>query len=158
MGTSMVDDVRFRAAEAADLPAIIGLIADDQLGRTRDDPSLPLDQGYTAAFAAIAADPNHLLSVAVTPDGTVVGTLQLSFLPGMARRGAWRGQIEAVRVAQRYRGAGLGQRYIAWAVDLCRARGCRLVQLTSDKARTDAHRFYVRLGFVASHEGYKLAL
>ena len=106
---------------------------------------------------AIAADTNQQLVVAVQGD-TVVGTLQLSFIPGMARRGAWRGQIEAVRIAAPLRGSGLGHRMFEWAIDTCRARGCQLVQLTTDKTRSDAHRFYESLGFVASHEGYKLTL
>jgi GNAT superfamily N-acetyltransferase len=91
-------------------------------------------------------------------DGEVVGTLQLSFLPGIARKGAWRGQIEAVRIAASRRGGGLGQHMFEWAIGECRARGCRLVQLATDRNRPDAHRFYERLGFVASHVGYKLAL
>jgi GNAT superfamily N-acetyltransferase len=147
----------FRAARAEDLPAIIALLAEDVLGATREAPGPPPDPAYAAAFAAIAADPNQLLAVAEVA-GEVAGTLQLSFIPGLARRGAWRGQIEAVRVAARHRGAGLGAEMFAWAIGQCRARGCSLVQLTTDKARADAHRFYERLGFRATHEGYKLAL
>lgn len=148
----------FRPARAADLPAIVALLADDQLGQRREDPGPPLPEGYLAAFRAIEADPNQLLAVATTDDGRVVATLQLSFIPGLARRGAWRGQVEAVRVAASHRGAGLGRRMLDWAIGECRARGCALVQLTSDRDRPDAHRFYERLGFVASHVGYKLAL
>jgi GNAT superfamily N-acetyltransferase len=96
--------------------------------------------------------------VAVDGAGAVVGTLQLSFIPGIARTGAWRGQIEAVRIAQALRGSGVGQQMFEWAIAQCRARGCTLVQLTTDKGRPDAHRFYEKLGFVASHEGYKLGL
>jgi GNAT superfamily N-acetyltransferase len=88
----------------------------------------------------------------------VVGTLQLSFIPGIARRGAWRGQIEAVRIAAPYRSGGIGQQMFEWAIEEFRAHGCTLVQLTTDKGRPDAHRFYEKLGFVASHEGYKLSL
>ncbi len=91
-------------------------------------------------------------------DGQIVGTMQLSFLPGLARRGALRAQIEAVRVAQSQRGSGLGAAMMGWAIEEARRRGCALVQLTTDKSRTDAHRFYARLGFVATHEGMKLAL
>lgn len=147
----------FRAARAEDLPAIIALLAEDVLGATREAPGPPPDPAYAAAFDAIAADPNQLLAVAEVA-GEVAGTLQLSFIPGLARRGAWRGQIEAVRVAARHRGAGLGAEMFAWAIGQCRERGCTLVQLTTDKARGDAHRFYERLGFRATHEGYKLAL
>lgn len=149
--------VTFRRAREADLPAIIALLADDGLGAGREDASLPLAQGYRDAFAAIAADPNQFLAVAEA-DGVVVGTLQLSFIPGLSHKGAWRGQIESVRVASGQRGAGLGRRMFDWAIATCRARGCRLVQLTTDKSRADAHRFYAGLGFTASHEGFKLKL
>ncbi|WP_270938039.1 GNAT family N-acetyltransferase [Falsiroseomonas oryzae] len=147
----------FRRATAADLPAIVALLADDGLGRGREDARLPLAPAYLDAFAAIEADPNQMVAVA-EQDGIVAGTLQLTFIPGLSRLGAWRGQIEAVRVAAGARGTGLGQRMIAWAIEECRARGCALVQLTSDKARGDAHRFYARLGFRATHEGFKLTL
>ncbi len=147
-----------RTATDADVAAIVGLIAADQLGATRDGVRDEADlAAYTAAFRSIDADPAHLLVVAER-DGQIVGTLQLSFLPGLARRGALRAQIEAVRVAQSERGSGLGAAMMRWAIDEARRRGCALLQLTSDKTRTDAHRFYARLGFVASHEGMKLAL
>ena len=149
--------VTLRRATAADLPAIVAMLADDGLGRGREDASLPLARGYTDAFAAIEADPNQLLAVADS-DGVVVGTLQLTFIPGLSHKGAWRGQVESVRVASSRRGTGLGQAMLEWAVAECRARGCRMVQLTTDKSRDDAHRFYARLGFVASHEGFKLKL
>ncbi|WP_441613063.1 MULTISPECIES: GNAT family N-acetyltransferase [unclassified Cupriavidus] len=152
-----MEQVIFRAAVADDLPAIVGLLADDALGSQRETVGSPLDERYLRAFAAIEADPNQRLVVAVHA-GMVVGTLQLSFIPGIARRGAWRGQIEAVRVAAAQRSTGLGQRMFEWAIGQCRSRGCSLVQLTTDKGRPDAHRFYERLGFVASHEGYKLSL
>jgi GNAT superfamily N-acetyltransferase len=140
------------------VPAIVALIAADQLGATRDGVRDDSDRAaYEQAFRAIDADPAHLLLVAES-DGQVVGTMQLSFLPGLARRGALRAQIEAVRVAESTRGSGLGAGMMTWAIDEARRRGCALVQLTSDKSRTDAHRFYERLGFVASHEGMKLRL
>ena len=144
----------FRAATAADVPAIVALLADDVLGAAREAPG---DPAYAAAFAAIAADPNQLLAVADI-DGRVVGCLQLTFLPGLSHRGAWRGQIESVRIAADQRGTGLGRRFFDWAIAQCRARGCRMVQLTTDKSRADARRFYESLGFTASHEGMKLAL
>jgi GNAT superfamily N-acetyltransferase len=150
--------VTLRTAGAADVPAIVALLAADQLGAARDGISSDADRdAYLAAFAAIDADPAHLLVVA-DAGGEVAGTLQLSFLPGLARRGALRGQIEAVRVAASRRGSGLGAAMVGWAIDECRRRGCALVQLTTDKQRGDAHRFYQRLGFTASHEGMKLRL
>jgi GNAT superfamily N-acetyltransferase len=150
--------VTLRAARREDVPAVVALIAADQLGATRDGVRDAADlAAYTAAFEAIDADPAHILVVAEVA-GEIVGTMQLSFLPGLARRGALRAQIEAVRVADSSRGSGLGARMIGWAIDEARRRGCALVQLTTDKSRLDAHRFYQRLGFVASHEGMKLAL
>ena len=151
-------DYRFRRATIDDVPAIVALLADDQLGRLRDDPSPPLDRRYFQAFAAIDGDPNQLLAVAVGAAGEVVGCLQISFIPGLSRRGLLRGQIESVRVAASHRGEGLGRAMFEWAIAECRARGCGVVQLTTDKSRRDAHRFYERLGFVASHEGMKLVL
>ncbi|MEQ9638509.1 MAG: GNAT family N-acetyltransferase [Alphaproteobacteria bacterium] len=147
----------FRAATVDDLPAIVALLADDALGSGREDASLPLDRRYGAAFENMAADPNQLLLVAVA-DETVVGCLQLTFIPGLSRLGMWRGQIESVRIADGQRGSGLGRRMIEHAIGLCRERGCGLVQLTSDKSRADAIRFYEQLGFQPSHEGMKLSL
>ncbi len=112
---------------------------------------------YRDAFSEIDADPNQFLCV-VEDGRRIVGTLQLSFIPGLSREGARRGQIEAVRIARDRRGAKLGEAMLAWAIRECRARGCALVQLTTDKARPDAHRFYERLGFAPSHIGYKLKL
>lgn len=153
----MARDIVFRAATRADLPAIVAMLADDHLGQSREDPSLPLDQRYLEAFAAIQADKNQLLAVAERDD-EVVGTVQLSFIPSLSRRGSRRGQIENVRVATTLRGQGVGKAMIAWSIEQCRTRGCGLVQLTSDKSRTDAIRFYESLGFAAGHEGLKLTL
>lgn len=147
----------FRTATRDDLATMIALIADDQLGQTRDDASLPLDRRYLEAFAAIERDANQML-VAVEQAGALIGCFQITFIPGISRRGAWRGQIESVRVAREKRGAGLGTAMFEWAIAECRRRGCDLVQLYTDKSRKDAHRFYERLGFKASHEGMKLAL
>lgn len=146
-----------RDATLADLPAIVALLDDDDLSRGREDASLPLDPRYEMAFAELDADPNQRLIVA-EQDGAVIGTMQLSFLPGIAFRGARRGQIEAVRIASALRGKGLGGEMIAWAVTECRARGCRMVQLMSLRDRTDAHRFYEKLGWTRSHFGFKLKL
>jgi GNAT superfamily N-acetyltransferase len=147
--------VIFRTATRADLPAIIALLADDVLGKARDFTEV--DEAYERAFAAIDADPRNLLVVADDGD-EIVGCMQITYIPGLGRHGAERSQIEAVRVRADRRGTGLGARLMTWAIDRARERGCALVQLTTDKSRVDAHRFYARLGFVASHEGMKLAL
>ena len=149
--------VTFRRAVSADLATIVTLLADDPIGRDRESPAVLLDTRYRDAFAAIERDPNQLLAVA-EKGGQVIGVLQLSFIPGLTRRGMWRGQIEGVRVAAGERGSGVGHAMLEWAVEECRRRGCGLVQLTSDKRRADAHRFYAALGFEATHEGYKLSL
>lgn len=152
-----METIAFRRARGSDLPAIVGLLADDPIGRLREDPAQPLLAAYLDAFAAIEADPNQLLAVATLGD-QVVGTLQITFIPGLSRKGAWRGQIEGVRIAAHHRGAGLGRRVFEWAIAECRARGCSLVQLTTDRERPEAHRFYEQLGFAATHLGYKKAL
>jgi GNAT superfamily N-acetyltransferase len=144
-----------RRATRADVAAIVELIAADQIGATRDGGDLA---PYERAFDRIDADPAQLLVVVTDARGAVAGTLQLSVIPGLARRGALRAQIEAVRVREDLRGQGLGHELFAWAVEEARRRGCALVQLTTDKRREAAHRFYGRLGFVASHEGFKLRL
>ncbi|MGX8011466.1 N-acetyltransferase family protein [Mesorhizobium sp. ORM8.1] len=149
--------ISIRRAREADIPAIVAMLADDELGRAREDAGTPLAQAYLDAFAQIDADPNQLLAV-MTDGDDVIGTLQISFLTGLSLRGARRGQIEAVRVAAHRRSEGLGQRLFEWAIETCRERGCRVAQLTTDKSRLDAHRFYDRLGFKASHIGYKLKL
>ena len=144
-----------RLARQSDLAAIIGLLADDDLGSAREIVADPIDPRYLSAFAAIEADANQLLAVATDASDQVVGCLQLSFIPGMSRTGMWRGQIESVRIARDLRGSGLGSEFIEWAIVQCAERGCGLVQLTSDKTRVDSIRFYEKLGFVASHEGLK---
>ncbi|APF36851.1 Ribosomal protein S18 acetylase RimI and related acetyltransferases [Chelatococcus sambhunathii] len=149
--------MRFRDATGADLAAIVALLADDPLGATREAPAVELPSAYAEAFAAIAADANNRLIVA-DDGGAVVGCLQLTFIPGLTYTGGWRAQIEGVRIAQSQRGRGLGRAMFNWAIEQARARGCRLVQLTTNKARPDALRFYESLGFTASHEGMKLDL
>jgi GNAT superfamily N-acetyltransferase len=144
-----------RRATRADVRAIVDLIAADQIGATRDGGDLA---PYERAFAAIDADPAQLLVVVTDAADAVAGTLQLTFIPGLARRGGVRAQIEAVRVRADLRSRGLGGVLIAWALDEARRRGCALVQLTSDKRRQEAHRFWGRLGFAATHEGFKLRL
>lgn len=147
-------DVSFRRAVVSDLPGIVQLLVADQLGAVRDGGELA---PYLRAFELIEADPSQLLLVGLQAD-QVVATFQLSFIPGLARRGSLRSQIEAVRVADSLRGSGVGTRMIEWAIAESRRRGCSLVQLTTDKQRLDAHRFYQRLGFASSHEGMKLFL
>jgi GNAT superfamily N-acetyltransferase len=147
-----------RRALETDVAAIVRLLADDQL-RSAQESTAPGELAqYLQAFHAIDDDPAHLLVVVEDSAGRVVGTQQLTVLPGLARSGATRLQVEAVRVSADLRGNGLGGEMVSWAVEYGRSRGCRLVQLTSDSARLDAHRFYERLGFSASHVGFKLLL
>ncbi|HEV3382916.1 MAG TPA: GNAT family N-acetyltransferase [Trebonia sp.] len=143
----------FRDAKREDVPAIVALLADDVLGADRE--TADIDEAYWAAFDEIKSDPRNRLIVA-DDSGAVVGTLQLTFLPGLSRHGMRRAQIEAVRVAASGRGQGLGRQMISWAIAEARLVGCGLVQLTSDKRRDSAIRFYESLGFEASHEGLKL--
>jgi GNAT superfamily N-acetyltransferase len=149
-------DVVIRRATLDDVPAIVAMLADDSLGATRESPGDLTS--YQRAFAAIDADPNQLLIVADRND-EVIGTLQLTIIPGLSRQGATRALVEAVRVAASARNTGLGTTLMEWSIAEARARGCVVLQLTSDKTRTDAHRFYTdRLNFTNSHEGFKLAL
>ncbi|MEV4702561.1 GNAT family N-acetyltransferase [Actinoplanes sp. NPDC049316] len=149
----------FRTARRAEVPAILELLADDEISRSRESAPTPesVDAAYWAAFEAIDADPRNELIVA-DADGEIVGTCQLTFIPSLSRRGAERMTIEAVRIRGDQRGRGLGRQMMLWSLDRARERGCRLAQLTTDKRRTDAHRFYASLGFEATHEGFKLAL
>ncbi len=149
--------IYIRKAASADLEEIIAMLADDALGAKREDTSLPLRSEYRTAFAAMDTDPNQLLAV-VEQDGEIIGCMQISFIPGLSRIGMWRGQIESVRIASPIRGGGIGRQMIEWAIEKCRERGCGLVQLTTDKSRSDTLRFYRSLGFVDSHEGLKLIL
>jgi ribosomal protein S18 acetylase RimI-like enzyme len=149
--------IGFRTATAADLPAIVRLLADDPLGATRERDEEPLPQAYRDAFEAIRAQNGNEIIVAV--DGAdVIGCLQFTVVPGLSRLGARRGQIEGVRVDKRYRGRRVGEILFRRAIERARETGCSLLQLTTDKARPEARRFYERLGFVASHDGMKLAL
>ncbi|CAL9518121.1 GNAT family N-acetyltransferase [Streptomyces sp. NPDC090994] len=148
-------DLEIRPAVEDDIAAIVAMLADDPLGAQRESPGDL--RPYLAAFERLSTDPNQRLITAVRA-GRVVGTLQLTVIPGLSRRGATRSVIEAVRVHADDRGSGLGTQLIQWAIDESRRLGCALVQLTSDASRTDAHRFYERLGFSASHVGFKLQL
>lgn len=147
----------FRLATRDDLAAIVRMLADDPLGSQRERATDPLPRAYSDAFEAIDRDPNQELIVAEV-DGRVVGTLQLTFIPGISRQGMWRGLIEGVRVDSGTRAMGLGRRMVEHAIERARARGCAMVQLTSDKSRHDAIRFYESLGFEATHEGMKRML
>jgi GNAT superfamily N-acetyltransferase len=146
-----------RDAKREEVPAIVEMLADDELGRGREAISDPLPAIYYVAYDELTRDTNNRLLVAEM-DGKIIGTLQITFIRGLSRRGARRAQIEAVRVAGPHRGTGLGEQIVRAAIEIARDAGCSVVQLTTDKRRTDAHRFYERLGFVASHEGMKLAL
>ncbi|MDV6289178.1 GNAT family N-acetyltransferase [Streptomyces rochei] len=148
-------DLEIRPLTENDLPAVVAMLADDPLGAQRESPD-DLSP-YLAALQRLSGDPNQHLVVAVR-GSRVVGTLQLTIVPGLSRRGAVRSIIEGVRIHADERGSGLGTQLIEWAVDESRRQGCHLVQLTSDKTRSDAHRFYERLGFSASHTGFKLQL
>jgi ribosomal protein S18 acetylase RimI-like enzyme len=149
--------VSLRTATRDDVPAIVRLLADDPLGATREEASDPLPQAYWDAFDAIEAQRGNEVLVADL-DGDIVGCLQLTIIPGLARLGTTRAQIEGVRVSARHRGQKIGEMMVETAVERARTAGCKLVQLTTDRTRPDAHRFYERLGFVASHIGMKRTL
>lgn len=147
--------ITIRPATDSDLTSIVLLLANDKLGAQREDATLPLNSKYTAAFARIDADENQELMV-LDHDGEVVGCFQLTFIPYLTYQGGTRAQIEGVRIHERMRGQGLGEQAFRWAIERARGKGAHLLQLTTDKQRPDALRFYEKLGFVASHEGMKL--
>lgn len=147
--------MKMRRAVAEDIPAIVELLADDGLGRGRE--TVADLTPYRRAFEVLDRDPAQLLAVAEL-DGVIVGTLQLTVIPGLAQRGRTRGLVEAVRVASGRRGQGLGEELMRWVIGEAKRRGCSLVQLTSNASRADAHRFYERLGFTPSHVGFKLEI
>jgi GNAT superfamily N-acetyltransferase len=146
-----------RRATLTDLRAIVGLLANDELGSMREDAKDPLAPAYVQAFEMIDADPRHELIV-IEADRQMLGTLQLTFIPSLTFQGGMRAQVEGVRVAEQHRSRGVGQVLLTWVIARAHVKGCRIVQLTTNKGRTEAHRFYQRLGFVASHEGLKLDL
>ena len=149
--------VTLRDARRDEVPAIVGMLADDMLGSAREATSDPLPASYYAAFDSLARDPNNRLLIAER-GSEIVGTLQITFIVGLSRRGAKRALIEAVRIATPHRGKGIGEEIMRAAIEIARREGCAMVQLTTDKSRKDAHRFYEKLGFTASHEGMKLIL
>lgn len=150
-------ELDFRKATKGDVSNLVELLADDDLGSKREDISTPLNQRYIDAFHSIEIDPNNELTV-VECSGELVGMLQLTFIPYLTHTGSWRCLIEGVRITKNYRGQGLGTEFISWAVSRAEQRNCSIVQLTSDKQRPDALRFYASLGFQATHEGFKLKL
>lgn len=150
-----MSDLEIRPAALEDIPAIVAMLADDPLGAQRESPDDLAP--YTACFERLAQDPNQHQAVAVCGD-RVAGTLQLTIIPGLSRRGSTRSIIEGVRIHAAERGSGLGTRLIEWAIDESRRQDCQLVQLTSDASRTDARRFYERRGFEASHVGFKMSI
>ena len=147
----------FRDATQADLPFLIDMLADDELGAQREDTSKPLNQAYLSAFSHISCDPNNELLV-VEAENKIAGMLQLTFIPYLTHIGSWRCLIEGVRIHSDFRGQGLGIKFFERAIHYAKKKGCNLVQLTSDKKRPDAIRFYENLGFKATHEGFKLKL
>lgn len=147
----------FRAAASADLPFMVGLIDIDSIGPSGEDVGTPNAPVYEKALAAISADPNQVLYIAEL-DGEPVGMFQITFIPGIMRKGMWRALVEGVHIAPDHRNKGLGGKMMRHAIEVSSQRGCGMIQLTSNKKRADAHRFYQRLGFAQSHEGFKLFL
>ncbi len=152
-----MNDLTFRHAERADVPALVQMMRDDPLGAQREIYSEPLPDAYYAAFAAIDSNDQNELIV-VEREGALIGTMQLTFIPYLSHMGSWRCLVESVRIAAAWRGQGIGAQLMEWAINRARERGCAIVQLTTHASRTDAHRFYERLGFKPSHVGMKLDL
>jgi GNAT superfamily N-acetyltransferase len=150
-------DILFRLAQRADLPFIVRLLADDDLGSQRERAESPLPESYYSAFEQIAHDPNHELIVAER-NGEVIGTLHLMFLPSISFQGGLRAQVESVRVDKRFQSQGIGTEMMKWTMERARQRGAHIVQLTTNNTRVDAHRFYERLGFKGTHLGMKMKL
>jgi ribosomal protein S18 acetylase RimI-like enzyme len=150
-------EVVFRPATRADLPQIVRMLADDELGSQRERVENPLPPSYYSAFDEINNDPNHDLIVAEL-NGEVMGTLHLILLPSVSFQGGLRAQVESVRIDKRFQNQGIGSKMMKWAMERARQRGAHVVQLTTHKTRVDAHRFYERLGFKGSHLGMKISL
>jgi len=153
----MSTNLTFRLATLKDLPEIINMLADDIYGATRENTSHIVSDKYLEAFKKIQEDTNQELTVAVINEN-IVGTFQLTFIQYLNFEGTLRAQIEAVRTHSDYRGKGIGTQILIYAIDRAKEKGCQIVQLTSDKRRTEAIKFYEKLGFKASHEGFKLKL
>ena len=152
-----MNDLNVRKMQKADLGVVVSLLADDELGRSREDKGEVVHADYLRAFEHIDSDINQYAAI-FEINGETIGCLQITFIPGLSRRGSLRGQIEGVRVSRNFRRKGYGAKMIAWAITKCRDRGCRMVQLTSDKKRKNAIQFYEKHGFVLSHQGFKLTL
>jgi N-acetylglutamate synthase-like GNAT family acetyltransferase len=148
-------NIVFRGAKISDLTEIVRLLGDDDLGSQREKISGEIEPSYTSAFEAISTDPHNNVYV-VEREGKVMGCLQLTKIPNLSFSGAWRGQIEGVRIDKSLRGSGIGTEFFKWTLERARQSGCKIVQLTMNTARTDTHRFYENLGFIASHTGFKL--
>ncbi|MCX2720246.1 GNAT family N-acetyltransferase [Lentiprolixibacter aurantiacus] len=153
-----MEEVKIRPARKKDVSEIVSMLADDKLGSTREDFRDPLPKAYYEAFSRISTDPNQELMVVINDEGRVIGTLQLSLIPYLTYRGGTRAQIEAVRIHKDYRGKGIGKLVFKWCIERAREKGAHVVQLTTDKNRSEAIKFYEDLGFRASHEGMKLHL
>ncbi len=149
--------MEFRKANEGDVHAIVRLLADDELGSQRERFEVPLPTAYVEAFKAIESQVGNQIILAVE-NQKVIGCLQLTIIPGLARQGMKRAQIEGVRIDRKYRGKKVGEKLFKEAISIAKSENCGLVQLTTDKQRNDAHRFYEKLGFSASHEGMKLIL
>ena len=150
-------ELSFREATESDIPTLVTLLADDPLGKQREDASMPLNARYLEAFQHIDNDPNNELIV-VEQEDTIIGMLQLTFIPYLTHTGSTRCLIEGVRIAKAHRGSGLGRLCFEWAISRAKERQCNIVQLTSNKQRTEALKFYKNLGFEATHEGFKLVV
>ena len=150
-------DIIFRRATKTDLPSIVRLLADDDLGSQRERDEEPLPESYYSAYEEIHEDPNHELIVAEL-NGEVIGTLHLMLLPSISFQGGLRAQIESVRIDNQHQNQGIGSQMMKWAIERAKARGAHIVQLTTHNSREDAHRFYKRLGFKGTHLGMKLSL
>lgn len=150
--------MNIRKAERKDVSAIVQMLANDALGKLREDYQEPLPERYYRAFDNIAKDPNQELVVIENEDGQVFGTLQLTFIQYLTYQGGIRVQIEGVRVQEDYRGKGIGKKLFLWAIERSKVKGAHVVQLTTDKKRPEALEFYKALGFQDSHEGMKLHL
>jgi len=150
-------NLKFREALEMDIPYLVEMLSDDELGAIREDNSSPINQNYLKAFHSIEKNPSNEL-VVVENNGELVGMLQLTFIPYLTHIGSWRCLIEGVRIHSKYRGQGLGNEFFEWAIERAKTKRCNIVQLTSDKQRPDALRFYENLGFEATHEGFKMKL
>ena len=150
-------NLTFREAVEKDLPLMVEMLADDELGSQREDTSKPLNPAYLSAFKSIVVDPNNELIV-VEKEGNLIGMLQLTFIPYLTHKGSWRCLVEGVRIQHNFRGDGIGTRVFEWVIQYARGKGVNILQLTSDKQRPDAIRFYEGLGFKSTHEGFKLKL